>query len=182
MAEVNIPRSRQRMQTVLTTRCAPRPAGEVPRLAWMEFRAKANRSMMGALYTDLRKTNPTLPLFLDDRLTPYASPDHSWFGSWDVADRLTENPPFRVDSEVFAAARRESKTTVASWGGDQWRDRAGTPDDTPVYFASRLDIVAKANPAACLEWRRCRSILPAGRRCPSPAHRTASGQVEGPLC
>ena len=121
-----------------------RPAAEVPRLASWDFRARQNKALLAQIYTATHTAHPNLPLYLDDRTSPYSDVESAWFGSWDAPERVPDYRVYYAASVIHTAARAASKTLFALWG-EGWLTRVGTKDDNSAYFASRVAIVAKAN-------------------------------------
>lgn len=77
---------------------------------WLAFRHKEVADRLTRLYGAVQQVNPKLPLFINDRVSDYASGNTMWFGSWDAANRLPDNPVFFARSVAMDAARKASKS------------------------------------------------------------------------
>ena len=91
-----------------------------------EFRLRQNKQALVQLYAGLRQTAPHLPLYLDDRASPYAQPNTSWHGRWDAGERALYNPVYAGEGEGHEAAFATSSEPLLNrtgWYGnpDAWR-------------------------------------------------------------
>jgi hypothetical protein len=106
--------------------------------AWQLYRETLDRELLTALYTNIRKAYPNLPLYMDDRVSSFTEPNTSWYGSWDAADKLPKNPIYRAEGEMRAAARSTSKTVLLHY---EKRSSSGKPDEATL-FARTVERVA----------------------------------------
>ncbi|MGC4042426.1 MAG: hypothetical protein QM758_01325 [Armatimonas sp.] len=77
---------------------------------WLAFRQEETAARLIHLHGAIRQVNPKLALFISDRVSDYTDANTNWFGSWDIANRLPDNPVFAVRSEAMDAARKSSRS------------------------------------------------------------------------
>jgi hypothetical protein len=85
-----------------------------------DFRFEQNRKSLAQVRAALRKLAPQLPVYLDDRASPYTDTEVRWFGRWDDTDRMAVNPISSVESEareVAFAASPEPLLRCPGWDG-----------------------------------------------------------------
>jgi hypothetical protein len=78
---------------------------------WLAARQDEAKARLKRLYTLVQRAKPGMPLFISDRVSDYTSPNTLWYGSWDAAEKLPENPVYAVRSEAQTAARRASASS-----------------------------------------------------------------------
>jgi hypothetical protein len=85
------------------------------RARWDAFRYRANARTLAALFVDLRRAAPGVPLWIAERGESYGHWPPLWFGSWDRADTL----PRRTDAgrterepPLYERARRVSRRAL----------------------------------------------------------------------
>ncbi|MCW3054326.1 MAG: hypothetical protein JWN14_3496, partial [Chthonomonadales bacterium] len=96
----------------------PRPADLWKALC--NFRLKQNQKGLAQDQAALRKVAPQLPLYLDDRSSPFTSVTVRWFGRWDDPARIAINPIFfdaGVAREAAFASSREPLLRCDPWNG-----------------------------------------------------------------
>jgi hypothetical protein len=86
-----------------------------PPQAWKKFREGRNKEMLITLFSAAKKARPTLNLLIEDRSSAFAEANTSWYGSWDVAERLPINLPFNAESDAIGLARRASKVVLLNY-------------------------------------------------------------------
>jgi len=85
-----------------------------------DFRLKQNQKGLAQMHAALRKVAPQLPLYLDDRSSPFTSVTVRWFGRWDDPARIAINPIFfdaGVAREAAFASSREPLLRCDPWNG-----------------------------------------------------------------
>ncbi|WP_309708330.1 hypothetical protein [Armatimonas sp.] len=96
----------------------PAPSAD-PLIRWSEVRFAANKKLLSEVYATLKKTNPTLPLWIEGRQQEPNSLWNSWYGSWEKATPLPTYRQFPepdtdsiVNVDDIGQARRYSKQVL----------------------------------------------------------------------
>lgn len=76
---------------------------------WFVFREDEVKARLTRFHRLVQANKPGLPLYLPDRVSDYADANTEWYGSWDSASTLPQNPVYAVRSEAMSAARKASK-------------------------------------------------------------------------
>lgn len=103
-----------------------------------DFRFRENTRQLAQIHATIRQIAPTLPLYLDDRASPYCSPYVSWYGRWESADRVPKNPVYAVESEARAVAVSMSSEPIRIRYG-----RNIKPEDLARAFGDTAQDAAK---------------------------------------
>ncbi len=130
---------------VIDKKLVRRSGDAIPLTAWWTYRRKRNAALLASVYASVRKERATLPLYIDDIVSSYASANTDWFGSWDTASGLPETSPFTVESETRTTARHTSKTIFAHWGW-WWGEQDVAKPNAPTTFARQVSASALRNP------------------------------------
>ncbi|HLK55220.1 MAG TPA: hypothetical protein VKU00_01570 [Chthonomonadaceae bacterium] len=69
-----------------------------------EFRLNENRKGLIPIHAALRQAAPGLPLYLDDRASPYTDPHVRWYGRWAASNLVPVNPVFSIETMGREAA------------------------------------------------------------------------------
>lgn len=84
------------------------------------FRWNRNKQEMGRLHAALKSAAPSLPLYLNDRASSYASPNSAWYIRWAQAERIPVCQLYVVESthrETAFAASSEALLNRHGWSG-----------------------------------------------------------------
>ena len=115
---------------------------EIPEKDWRDYRAERSAGWLKRFHRALRTAKPNLPLYISDRASDYATPYAEWFGLWEDADAIPQNPVFAPEGTGRAQAHQLHKIVLKRSG---WDKASGAKGETE-WFADA--IVGKAKEAA----------------------------------
>ena len=116
------------------------PSGNAEGLwkALNDFRFRENTRRLAQIHAAVHRVTPALPLYLDDRASPYTDPYACWYGRWESAGSIPKNPVYFIESEGRAAAFATSPEPIRIRYG--WN---GKPDAIARAFGNTAEDAAK---------------------------------------